>query len=443
MEEKKYLKFGHKLAYGTGDLASNFCYTFVSAFILIFLTDTVGLKAGIVGTLMLVSRVLDGVTDVVSGTIIDRTKHKWGKARFWMIITIPLVAISEMLLFAIPDVSQTMQYVYFFVVYTILNDFFYTMNNISYATLSMLVTPNKEERVQLGAFRFIGTTFANVIVSSATISLVDVFGGGVQGWRMVAIIYSILFAVLSLVCVVPLHEVSTDTGNSGDGQKTGLVANIRYLLRNKFFLEQLGVGILYNGFQNILGSVGVFYMTYVLGNADLLGLFSLTMMAMIAGLILSPFLVKKWGIYKTNLITMIGAIVMDVLFVAAAMASSLPLMLLTNALRWFMCGPYIGNGNALTAEIGTYSWLKDHVHVEASVFSCSSMGVKVGAGIGTALAGWLLDLSGYVGTADVQPASAISMISFMYVWIPLIFHVVIVAILSVQKVEKANEALRG
>lgn len=442
-ETRKYLKFGHKLAYGCGDLASNFCYTFVSAFVLIYLTDAIGLNAGIIGTLMLISRVLDGITDVASGTIIDRTKSRLGKARFWMIITIPMVAVAEALLFAIPETSKTVQYTYFFIVYTVLNDFFYTMNNVAYSTLSMLITKNKDERVQLGAFRFIGTTIAGVLVSSATVSLVEAFGGGTAGWRTVGILYSVCFVLFSFVSVLPLKEVTSETGTEAVGNENSLWQNLGYLIHNKYFLESLLVGVLYNGFQNILGAVGVYYMTYVLGDASLLGLFSLTMMALIAGLILSPFLVRKIGIYKTNLYTMIGVCVMDVLFVLSAMVGSLGLMLLTNALRWFLCGPYIGNGGALTAEISKYTLLKDHTRVEASMFSCNSMGQKIGAGLGTALAGWLLASAGYDGLLAVQPAEAISMISVMYVWIPLIFHVVITAILAVQKVEKANELLES
>lgn len=84
MEEKKYLKGWQKVAYGAGDFGSNFMYTFVSSFVLIYLTDTVGLNAGIIGTLMLLSKCLDGVTDVFFGRLIDRTKSRMGKARPWM-----------------------------------------------------------------------------------------------------------------------------------------------------------------------------------------------------------------------------------------------------------------------------------------------------------------------------------------------------------------------
>ena len=81
MNDKKYLKWYQKLAYGSGDLASNCSYGLVSSFLLLYLSDVMGLKTNIIGTLMLVSKVFDGVTDVFFGNMIDKTKSRLGKAR--------------------------------------------------------------------------------------------------------------------------------------------------------------------------------------------------------------------------------------------------------------------------------------------------------------------------------------------------------------------------
>lgn len=81
MEEKKYLKWYNKIGYGSGDIAGNVVYAFLSSFLMIFLTDSVGLNSGIVGTLMMASKLFDGVTDIFFGSMIDKTKSKMGKAR--------------------------------------------------------------------------------------------------------------------------------------------------------------------------------------------------------------------------------------------------------------------------------------------------------------------------------------------------------------------------
>ena len=85
MEEKKYLKWYNKVGYGSGDIAGNVVYALLAAFVMIYLTDTVGLNAGIVGTLIAVSKIFDGISDVFFGALIDKTKSKMGKARPWML----------------------------------------------------------------------------------------------------------------------------------------------------------------------------------------------------------------------------------------------------------------------------------------------------------------------------------------------------------------------
>lgn len=449
-QEKKYLKFGNKMAYGSGDLATNFCYGVVSGFMLIYLTDAVGLNAGIVGTLMVISRVLDGITDVLVGTMIDRTHTKMGKARPFVFWTIIPVAVCEILLFSTPGMSTTLQYVYFFVVYTILNDIFFTANNVAYSTLSALITPNKNERVQLGVFRFVFATSGSMIVSALTTAMVTKFGGGVVGWRWTAVVFAALFVIFELICVygvkeLPQEELGIDPEENRHAEteeKINLWKNIRYVASNKYFVEQLLIGTFYNVLNNITAAVGIYYMTYQLGAPAMLATFQLTMVfPLIIGLVITPMLVKKWGIYKVNLIGMIISTVACVPFAICGMKGSVAPMLIFSCIRWLGAAPQIANGNALTAEIAGYSYRKDGVHIEGSIFSCSSMGTKIGQGLGTAGAGWLLAAAHYDGLAAVQPQSALNMIAFIYAVIPVFITAIMTMILSAQKVEKANEEL--
>ena len=150
MEEKKYLSFFNKFGYGTGDFAANMVYGLVSSFVMIYLTNTVGMNAGIIGTLILVSKLLDGVTDIFFGNLIDRTHSKMGKARPWMLWSYVGNALALVATFAIPEsMGDTAKYAYFFIFYTLLNAIFYTANNISYSALTSLITKNPNERVQM------------------------------------------------------------------------------------------------------------------------------------------------------------------------------------------------------------------------------------------------------------------------------------------------------
>lgn len=102
-----------------------------------------------------------------------------------------------------------------------------------------------------------------------------------------------------------------------------------------------------------------------------------------------------------------------------------------------------GTLNALIADAGTYSYLKDGVHVEGSMFSCSSMGIKVGGGIGTAMAGWMLGAAGFDGLAEVQTAGALNMITVLYVVVPLAVFVLLTVCMWGMNIQKAIERVKA
>ena len=150
--ERRYLKWYNKIGYGSGDVAGNVVYAFLSSFVMIYLTDTVGLNPGIVGTLIAVSKLFDGITDIFFGSMIDKTHSKLGKARPWMLYGYIGCAITLVGIFAIPmGMSEFAKYAWFFICYSLLNAVFYTANNIAYSALTSLVTKNSAERVEMGS----------------------------------------------------------------------------------------------------------------------------------------------------------------------------------------------------------------------------------------------------------------------------------------------------
>lgn len=445
MEEKKYLKWYNKLGYGSGDLAANMIYGLLTSFVMIYLTDTVGLNAGIVGVLMMFSKFADGVTDVLFGTLVDKTKSKMGKARPWMLWSYIGNAVLLIAIFAIPSGwADVAQYAYFFITYTLLNAVFYTANNIAYATLTSLITRNGNERVQLGSIRFMFSLATNLIVASITVNAVQALGGGSAGWRNVAIIYAIIGLIVNTISVLSVKELpdeapvgQTNTAPSND--KITLLGSIRLLLKNKYYLLICGVYILMY-MQTGIAGIGIYYMTYILDNPSLLGTFSTAqMLPMIIGLAFTPALVKKFnGMYKVNLYGYTLALVFRILFVVAGYMGNVPFMLITLVGAGLGTSPLTGDLNALIAASSDYTYRTTGKRVDGTMFSCSSLGIKVGGGIGTALSGVLLSAGGYVANAAQQSASCINMLNFLYLWYPLITVVLMIVLLSQLKVEKAN-----
>lgn len=445
--EKKYLKLYQKIAYGAGDLASNCSYGLVSSFVLLYLSSILGLNTGIVGTLMLVSKALDGVSDVFFGNMIDKTKSKLGKARPWMLYAQIGVSLCLIILFSIPGgLSDVAKYAYFFIFYTVLNAVFYTANGIAYAALSALITPNKNERVQLGSFRFMFAVATNIVMGFAVTSTVDAFGGGAAGWRMVAIICAVIGLIVNTISCLCVHEVEGIDQNEEEKKKdddVSLIESIKLLCQNKYYVIILVLYIVYYFMSNLTTGSGIFFMTDVMGNGSLLGIFSMMkMFPVIIALIFTPIIVKKTGsMQKVNFWGFVISDVLGIAFLYVASQRNIKLMLIIMFIKGMFAGTLTGTLNALIAEISEYTYRTKGVRIDGMMFSCSSLGVKVGGGIGTAAVGWLLEAGGYVGTAATQSEGAINMIFNLYVTYPFILGLVITVLIGLLGVEKANKKL--
>lgn len=448
MEEKKYLKWYNKVGYGSGDVAGNVVYAFLSSFVMVYLTDTIGLASGIVGSLIAISKLFDGFTDIFFGSMIDKTHSKLGKARPWMLYGYIGCAITLVACFAVPaSLGRTAQYAWFFIAYTLLNSVFYTANNIAYSALTSLVTKNSKERVQMGSYRFIFAFTTSLLIQTITVGFVDMCGGNAAAWRLVAIIYAIIGLIVNTISGLSVKELSeeeTDDSKTTDGEeKYGLIQAFQLLMKNKFYLMICLAYILQQLYSAMIGA-GIYYMTWVLKNKNLFGQFAWAVnIPLIIALIFTPALVGKWkGMYKLNLRGYIIAVIGRALVVVAGYMENIPMMMAFTALAALGQGPWQGDMNAVIASCSEYTYLTQGKRVDGTMYSCTSLGVKIGGGIGTAVVGWLLEFSGYVGTNAVQPQSALQMMQFMYLWLPFIFNVLIMLVLSRMNVEEANEKIK-
>lgn len=449
MEQKKYLKWYNKVGYGSGDIAGNVVYAFLTSFVMIYLTDTVGLNSGIIGTLIMVSKLLDGVSDVFFGSMIDKTKSKMGKARPWMFYGFFGCALTLFGVFAIPtNIGQTAQYAWFFIAYILLNAVFYTANNIAYAALTSLVTKNSKERVEMGSFRFMFSFGTNLLIQSITFGAVEALGGGAAGWRAIAIIYCIVGIITNTLSCFSVKELSEEELRDGEAineeeNKLSLGQTFKLLVSNKYFVMICAVYILQQ-LRAAMLSVGTYFMTYVLCNQKLFGVFSWAInIPLILALVITPALVAKAkGMYKVNKYSYIFATACRLGIVAAGYMGSVPLMLVFTVLTSLGEGPWQGDVGAVIASCSDHTYLKTGKRIDGSMFSCTSFGTKLGGGIGVALSGWLLDISGYINNGVTQPDSCISMMNVMYLWLPFVFDLIITIILSFMNLEEANKNLK-
>ena len=357
-------------------------------------------------------------------------------------------AVTLVACFAIPtSLGKTAQYAWFFIAYTLLNGVFYTANNIAYSALTSLVTKNSKERVQMGSYRFIFAFSTSLLIQAITVGFVEKCGGDAAAWRLVAIIYAAIGLIVNTISALSVKELPEEELNegeqAGEAEKYGLVQAFKLLVKNKFYLMICGTYILQQLYSAMIGA-GIYYMTWVLRNKNLFGQFAWAVnIPLIIALIFTPTLVGKWnGMYKLNVRGYMLATVGRALVVVAGYMGSVPLMILFTAVAALGQGPWQGDMNAVIASCSEYTYLTQGKHVDGTMYSCTSLGIKIGGGIGTAVVGWLLEFSGYVGTNATQPQSALSMMQFIYLWLPFVFDLLITIVLSQMNVEETNANIR-
>lgn len=211
-------------------------------------------------------------------------------------------------------------------------------------------------------------------------------------------------------------------------------------MTNKYYLLLLLFFFVFYGAAG-LGAVGTYFCMYYMGDVSILGALSLcSSLPLSIGLLANPFLVKKLGtMRRVDCWGFAIYTLASVLFIPSTMAKSLPLMMGAIIIRTIGTAPMMGSVNALIAEASTQVYHTKGVHLEGTMYSCTSIGNKVGSGIGGAIVGWLLAFSGYDGMSAVQPASAVNMMFIIYAVVPVFVGAVITLVISRLTVEDENK----
>jgi GPH family glycoside/pentoside/hexuronide:cation symporter len=439
--ENKRLGFGEKFAYGMGDCAANVYVAMASTFLTGYYTDTVGLAALAVGTMMLVARIFDGVTDLMMGAIVDKTKSKYGKARPWVLWTAPFMAIGLVFLFGVPSSMYGTHagLVWAYISYILLNCIVYTANNLPYNALLSRMTLNVQDRATTASMRFIMTTIVTIIINAITTPLLSALGS----WTTVAIIYGVVELVMLIWCFLGCKEhIGEDASGEVKLEEVPLKVALPALLKNKYFyLQALLFLFLYIGVVSV-GSTTYYFCNSVLGNLAVISIIGTlpNIPAVIANFI-NPALVQKFGKRKMMIA---GSVLMIIGFIIVGLAgTSVPMVLVGLFIKGFGMGPIMSGVFAMTADVVDYGEWKTGVRSEGLVNSCTSFGMKVGIGLGSAVCTWVLAIGGYNGLAEVQSASAISAIRFGFSYLGAIISGICLVLILLMNIDKDIDKIQS
>lgn len=429
------ISLGEKIAYGGGDLASNLILVLTSTFVTFFYTDALGLNAGIIGTIMMLSRVFDGFTDIFMGFVMDQVKSKHGKARCWMLwLAIP-IALATVLVFLVPNIGEVGKYIYVIITYNLVTTFLYTMINIPYGALTSLMTRDQDQRTVINIFRMFMAQVGSLIINAFTLPFINAVGGSTnqRSWIIVSVIYGIVAAALFLTCFAKTKERVQIS--SQQKERIPMGESFRLCMKNTYWLIIVAIWVVMALGMGMGMSVATYYAKYILGNENLSGF--LSAISVVPVLICMPLvapLSKKHG--KRN-VALVGSIISVVGQVAMLInPHSFGWLVVCNVIKGIGSAALTGTLFAMVADTIEYGQWKTGKRVEGMLYSSTTFGAKIGAGVGMAIAMGILGAAGYAGTAAVQTEAALSAIQNLYLLAPLPFMIAMPILYYFYKLDK-------
>ena len=446
MNEFIKVPIGEKLSYCFGDPALTLMYTMTSTLLIYFYTNVVGISAGAVGMIMLISRIFDGFSDVAMGTIIDRTHSKYGKARIWILRLAFPYAIAAILLFTMPNIGNIGKIVYAFVTYNLMNTVVYTAISQPFHALGSLMTRDRRDRDTISNIRMMLSITASMVITAFTLPLINYVSGVIGNEQLSWILVTAGYSILSVFVLLNTYATCTERVQAAPQSKKEDIPfwkSFKITFTNRYFLIALGLMITYTAYQVIIGTDLTYYCQYVLGDANLvMPLSSAEKICTIIGIALLPMLLPKFG--KRNLICFgcLLGIIGQLLFLLNI--HSVPLGVVSCIIRGFGIAPFYGVQYSLPGDAIEYGHWKHGVRVEGLMFSSMSMGQKAGSGFTSAIMGAILSMAAFDGmkaTAAEQTAQAISTIEAFYLYVPIALWIIMFLIAACYKLDKSYDKM--
>lgn len=396
MSTANRLSIKEKVGYSLGDAASNFFFQFFSIFLLFYYTDIVGIPAAAVGTMMLVTRLLDAITDPLVGALADRTRSRWGRFRPWLLWMAIPYAITGVIMFMCPDWGGTAKLVYAYVTYSVMM-LVYTAINVPYSALMGVMSDSSEERTRLASFRFVAAFGAGMLVSYFALPLKNALGRGDD--KLGFLLTMCIFALLSVLCFLITFFTTRERVKPAVEQKGSFKGDMALLLRCApwvllFFISLFNL----TSFCTRSGAQ-LYYFKYVVGNEMGAKWFMTSgMLASMVGIAVAPIITAKIG-KRTAMISLTA--------MAAALNGAfffLPpehysLLLTINILAALIGGPAGAIIWSMYADTADYIEWKHERRITGLVYAGVLFAIKMGVALGGGIVGWMLAAYGFEANA--------------------------------------------
>lgn len=424
--------YKQRFGYGLGDFACNLIWQVISLYLLYFYTDIMKLNAAAIAAMFVVCRVIDGITDLLVGYAIDKTRTHWGKSRPWFLFGAVPFALAAFLAFSVPDISPDGKLVYAYVTYIFLS-FMYTVVNIPLASILPALTEDMNERTVLATWRKFLAFLGSTIVSATALTMVELIGHGNEGLGFRAVMG--IFGVVGCICFFLTFLLVRETNLQESEKSATLKETIISLAHNTpWKLFALNILFQWTGYF-IQSSALVYYYKYYVGSTAMSSLIAtiMTMVPMAANLTV-PFLAKRMG--KRNLYSASAGVQL------AGLVIILIADLQTIGIVWGAFITALGYGIkesiyfSMQADPVDYGEWKTGIQAAGTLSSVNGFLGKVAQAAAGGISGLLLAWGKYDSAVAVQTAEALMAIKAMYIYIPIILLIASLVTMSFYRLDK-------
>lgn len=406
--------FGWKdrVGYMLGNVANDFTFILASLYLQVFYTDVLGINAGLVGTMFLLSRLVDAFTDTAMGRICDKTKATQnGKFKPWLLRVCGLVALASFMMYQTwaKDLSYSLKVVYMFATYLLWGSVCYTAINIPYGSMASVMSNEPDHRASLSTFRGVGSMIPQILVGVVVPKfLFTKLEDGTEIANASAFpIVALITAALAVVCYVVCYFMCTERVQVTESKSVSFKDTLKALAGNRALIGISLVFICYLGAQMLNQTINNYIFKDYFGDTS--GLSVMNAAGFAPALLLAPCavpLARKFGKKELGIFAaVLGTVAFGALFLLRT--SNMWLYTIVNIVGLLGFGLFNLIIWAFVSDVIDDQEVRTGKRDDGTIYAVCSFSRKLGQAIASALGGWSLGWIGYVEGSMVGQTEAV------------------------------------